>query len=41
MEASKIAWNASRAKRADEFRSGIGQLRQRCNACHALNLKTQ
>jgi cytochrome c556 len=40
-EASKIAWNASRAKRADEFRSGIGQLRQRCNACHALNLKTQ
>ena len=40
-EASKIAWNASRAKRADEFRSGIEQLRQRCNACHALNLKTQ
>jgi cytochrome c556 len=40
-EASKIAWNASRAKRADEFRPLIGQLRQRCNACHALNLKTQ
>jgi cytochrome c556 len=40
-EASKIAWNASRAKRADEFRSGIEQLRQRCNACHALNLKVQ
>ena len=40
-EASKIAWNASRTKRADEFRPLIGQLRQRCNACHALNLKTQ
>jgi len=40
-EASKIAWGASRAKRADEFRPLIGQLRQRCNACHALNLKTE
>ena len=40
-EASKIAWDASRAKRPDEFRSLIGQLRQRCNACHALNLKTE
>jgi cytochrome c556 len=40
-EASKIAWDASRAKRADEFRPLIGQLRQRCNACHAVNLKPQ
>jgi cytochrome c556 len=40
-EASKIAWSASRAKRADEFRPLIGQLRQRCNACHALNMKTE
>jgi cytochrome c556 len=40
-EASKIAWNASRAGRADEFRPLIGQLRQRCNGCHALNLKAQ
>ena len=40
-EASKIAWDASRARRADEFRPLISQLRQRCNACHALNLKTQ
>lgn len=40
-EASKIAWSASRAKRAEEFRPLIGQLRQRCNACHAVNLKTQ
>jgi cytochrome c556 len=39
-EASKIAWSASRAKRAAEFRGFIGQLRERCNACHALNLKT-
>jgi cytochrome c556 len=39
-EASKIAWSASRAKRADEFRPLIGQLRQHCNACHAMNLKT-
>ena len=40
-EASKIAWEASRAKRPDEFRSLIGQLRQRCNACHAVNLKIE
>ena len=40
-EASQLAWDASRAKRPDEFRSLIGQLRQRCNACHALNLKTE
>jgi cytochrome c556 len=40
-EASKIAWSASQAKRPDEFRTQIKQLRQRCNACHALNLKTE
>jgi hypothetical protein len=39
-EASKLAWSASRAKRASDFRGFIGQLRERCNACHALNLKT-
>jgi cytochrome c556 len=39
-EASKIAWDASRAKRPDEFRPLIKELRLRCNACHALNLKT-
>jgi cytochrome c556 len=39
-EASKIAWNASRARRAADFRVLIGQLRERCNGCHALNLKT-
>src|SRR5580658_5756741 len=40
-EASKIAWDASHAKRPDEFRTQIRALRQRCNACHALNLKTE
>src|SRR5476649_339075 len=39
-EASKIAWNASRARRAADFRPLIVQLRERCNGCHALNLKT-
>ena len=39
-EASKIAWSASRARKANEFRPLIGQLRERCNACHALNMKT-
>jgi cytochrome c556 len=38
-EASKIAWSASRAKRSADFRALITQLRERCNACHALNLK--
>lgn len=40
-EASKIAWNASRAKKPDEFRAQIKELRLRCNACHALNLKPE
>ena len=40
-EASKIAWTASRAKKPDEFRAQIKELRLRCNACHALNLKTE
>src|SRR5471030_2551251 len=38
-EASKIAWNASRAKRAGDFRVLVLQLRERCNGCHALNMK--
>jgi cytochrome c556 len=40
-EASKIAWNASRAKRPEEFRAQIKELRLRCNGCHALNMKTE
>jgi cytochrome c556 len=39
-EASKIAWSASRAKRPADFKAFIVQLRERCNACHALNMKT-
>ena len=39
-EASKIAWAASRAKRAADFKPLIAQLRQHCNACHAINMKT-
>ena len=38
-DASKIAWNASRAKRPDDFRTLIAQLRERCNSCHAINMK--
>jgi len=40
-EASKIAWSAAAAKKPDEFRTQIKELRLRCNACHALNLKTE
>ena len=39
-EASKIAWAASRAKRAADFKPLIAQLRAHCNACHAINMKT-
>jgi len=39
-DASKIAWNASRAKRPDDFRPLIAQLRAYCNSCHAINMKT-
>jgi cytochrome c556 len=38
-EASKIAWAASRAKRAADFKPLIAQLREHCNACHAINMK--
>jgi cytochrome c556 len=33
--ASKIAFEASRAKRAGDFRALISQLRTACNSCHA------
>jgi len=39
--ASKIAFDASRAKRADEFKALVGELRAACNGCHAVYLKTQ
>jgi cytochrome c556 len=34
--ASKIAFAASRAKRADEFKAQIVQLRAACDGCHAV-----
>jgi cytochrome c556 len=40
-EASKIAWQAAGAKRPEDFRPLIRELRVRCNACHALNLKPE
>jgi len=33
--ASKIAFEASRAKRADDFKARIVELRAACNGCHA------
>ncbi len=38
--ASKLAYDASRAKRADAFKPLIMELRAACNACHAAYLKT-
>jgi cytochrome c556 len=40
-EASKIAWQAAGAKRPEDFRPLIKELRVRCNGCHALNLKPE
>ena len=39
--ASKLAFGASRAKRAADFKPLIAQLRAACNACHAAYLKTE
>jgi cytochrome c556 len=39
-KASKIAYDAAHATRADEFRSLIAQLRAACNGCHAAYQKT-
>jgi cytochrome c556 len=38
--ASKIAFDASNAKAAGEFRNLITQLRTACNSCHAIYQKT-
>ena len=40
-EASKLAYAASRAERADQFRASIAQLRAACNGCHAAYQKTE
>jgi cytochrome c556 len=39
--ASKLAFDASRAKHGNEFKGLIGQLRVACNSCHALYMKTE
>jgi cytochrome c556 len=38
--ASKLAQEASRTRRLDEFKSLIGQLRAACDGCHAKYMKT-
>jgi cytochrome c556 len=38
--ASKIAFEASHAKRADDFKARIVELRVACNSCHGLYQKT-
>jgi cytochrome c556 len=38
--ASKLAYNASRAKQQGDFTKSISSLRTACNACHADYLKT-
>jgi len=38
--ASKLAYEASRAKRPDTFRPLISELRTACNSCHAIYMKT-
>jgi cytochrome c556 len=39
--ASKIAFEASRARRADDFKALVAELRNACTSCHAAYLKTQ
>ena len=39
--ASKLAQEAGRTRRLDEFRKLIGQLRGACNGCHEKYLKTE
>ena len=38
--ASKLAQDASTAKRLDEFKRLIGELRTACNGCHEKYMKT-
>jgi cytochrome c556 len=40
-DASKLAFAASRAERADQFRASIAQLRAACNGCHAAYQKKE
>jgi cytochrome c556 len=38
--AAKLAYDASRATKEDEFRASIKELRAACDSCHAVYLKT-
>ena len=40
-DASKTALDAARARKPEDFRARIVELRAQCNACHALYQKTQ
>jgi cytochrome c556 len=40
-EASKLAFDASRKKRGNEFKLLISQLRTACNGCHASFMKSE
>jgi cytochrome c556 len=40
-DASKTAYDMSRADKVDELKSKTAELRTACNACHAAYLKTQ
>ena len=39
--ASKIAYNACRAKQEGDFKTFVAELRTACDACHAVYLKTE
>jgi cytochrome c556 len=38
--ASKIAYNASRAEKDDDFKRSVAELRVSCDSCHAIYYKT-
>jgi cytochrome c556 len=38
--ASKIAYNASRAEKDDDFKRSVAELRVACDSCHAIYYKT-
>jgi cytochrome c556 len=40
-DASKLAYEVSRAQKADDFKASVAKLRVACDACHALYLKAQ
>ena len=40
-DASKLAYEVSRAQKADDFKASVSQLRVACDSCHGLYLKAQ